>query len=185
MAGTNRFLKRLWRMTHKHVEKGIVNVLNNANTLTENLQKIRYQLSITLEQVTNDIGRRHTFNTAIAAVIKLMNAISEINDDSEQARLVMQETIEIVVLMLAPITPHIYHELWKILGHNNAIVNADWPKIDEYTLFQNNIDIMLQINGKLRSKISVLPNSNNMTIKILALANESVLRITKGKKSTE
>ncbi|NQY51326.1 MAG: leucine--tRNA ligase, partial [Piscirickettsiaceae bacterium] len=181
-AGANRFLKRLWRMTHKHIEKGRVTVPDDVNTLTQSLQKIRRQSFKTLEKVTDDIGRRHTFNTAIAAVMKLINKILKINDDSEQAQFVMQETIEMVVLMLAPITPHICHELWKILGHDDAIVNANWPKINVFTSSQGDIDIMVQVNGKLRSKISVFPNSDDVTIKMLALAKEGVLRLTQGKK---
>ena len=182
-AGANRFLKRLWRITHKHVEKGMVASLNDVNMLTDNLKNIRHQSLKTLEKVTDDIGRRHAFNTAISAVMKLINAIVRINDDSEQARSVIQEAIEISVLMLAPITPHICHKLWKILGHNDAIVDANWPKIDELSLSssQSKIDIIVQVNGKLRSKISVFSNADDITMKTLALANENVLRFTKGR----
>ncbi|OUR64213.1 leucine--tRNA ligase [Methylophaga sp. 42_25_T18] len=180
VEGANRFLKRLWRTTQEHAEKGDVLALD-IDALSDNLKGLRHQAHQTLTKVADDLGRRHTFNTAIAAVMELMNALAKLNDDSEQARSVMQETLEMTVLMLAPITPHICHELWQTLGHDEAIINVDWPQIDESALKQDKVELMVQVNGKLRSKVSVSADADNKTIETLALADESVLRFTDGK----
>ncbi|MBL4638064.1 MAG: leucine--tRNA ligase [Proteobacteria bacterium] len=180
VEGANRFLKRLWRTTQEHVEKGEVLALD-VDALSDNLKGLRRHAHQTLTKVADDLGRRHTFNTAIAAVMELMNALAKLNDDSEQARPVVQETLEMAVLMLAPITPHICHELWQTLGHDEAIINADWPQIDESALKQDKVELMVQVNGKLRSKVSVSADADNKTIETLALADESVLRFTDGK----
>lgn len=178
--GANRFLKRLWRTTFEHVEKGDVVALDVA-LLSDDLKEVRRQAHQTLTKVADDIGRRHTFNTAIAAVMELMNVITKLNTESDQARAVVQEALELVVLMLAPITPHICHELWQTLGHDEAIVNVSWPQVDESALVQDKIELMVQVNGKLRSKVSVAADADNKTIESLALADENVLRFTDGK----
>ncbi|HEC58151.1 hypothetical protein LCGC14_0523960 [marine sediment metagenome] len=179
VEGSNRFLKRLWRSVHDHVALGAVKSLDVTN-LTEELQVLRRQTHLALTKVTDDIGRRHTFNTAIAAIMELMNAVAKVTDNSQQARAVLQEALEIVVLMLAPITPHMSHYLWQQLGHDEAVVNVAWPKIDESAMVQDKVELMVQVNGKLRSKISVAADANKETIEALALADESVQRFIDG-----
>jgi len=180
VEGSNRFLKRLWRATHDHLDKGEVAALNVAE-LSDELQTLRRQAYQALTKVSDDIGRRHTFNTAIATVMELMNALAKLKDDSEQARAVVQEVLELVVLMLAPITPHICHELWTLLGHDEAVVTAAWPEIDEAAMKQDKVELMVQVNGKLRSKIAVAADADSKTIEAEALAEENVLRFTEGK----
>ncbi|OUR74432.1 leucine--tRNA ligase [Methylophaga sp. 41_12_T18] len=180
VEGSNRFLKRLWRATHDHLEQGAVAALNVAE-LSDELQTLRRQAYQALTKVSDDIGRRHTFNTAIATVMELMNALAKLKDDSEQARAVVQEVLELVVLMLAPITPHICHELWTLLGHDEAVVTAAWPEIDEAAMKQDKVELMVQVNGKLRSKIAVAADADSKTIEAEALAEENVLRFTEGK----
>ncbi|MFT7414403.1 MAG: leucyl-tRNA synthetase, partial [Methylophagaceae bacterium] len=179
VEGSNRFLKRLWRSVNDHVALGAVKSLDLTN-LSDELQTLRRQTHLALTKVTDDIGRRHTFNTAIAAIMELMNAVAKVTDDSQQARAVLQEALEIVVLMLSPITPHISHYLWHELGHDEAIVNVAWPAIDESAMVKDKVELMVQVNGKLRSKISVAVDANKEIIEALALADEGVQRFIDG-----
>ncbi|SFJ87507.1 leucine--tRNA ligase [Methylophaga sulfidovorans] len=178
--GANRFLRRLWRAVTEHAEHGVVKAGDLAD-LPEALQALRRQTHQTLAKVSDDIGRRHTFNTAIAAVMELMNSLTKLNDDSDKARAVMQETLELVVLMLSPITPHICHHLWQTLGHNEAIVNVSWPEVDDTALKQDKIELMVQVNGKLRAKISVAADAEQKDVEAQAFADENVQRFTEGK----
>jgi leucyl-tRNA synthetase len=180
VEGSNRFLNRLWRAVQNHVEQGDVATLN-VDALSDDLKALRRQTYQTLTKVADDLGRRHTFNTAIAAVMELMNALAKLNDDSEQARAVVHELLEKVILMLAPIAPHICHHLWAQLGHEQAVVNEPWPEIDESALVQDKIELMVQVNGKLRSKISVAANVDKDSIEAIALADDNVVRYIDGK----
>ncbi|MTI62616.1 leucine--tRNA ligase [Methylophaga sp.] len=180
VEGANRFLKRLWRAVSEHVAQGET-VQIDSDSLTDNLQNIRRQAHQTLSKVTDDIGRRHTFNTAIAAVMELMNAIAKLDDSSEQGRAVMQECLELVVLMLSPITPHISHQLWQMLGHQQAVVDSQWPAVDEAALKQDKIELMVQVNGKLRARIAVPAEADQKAVEGIAFAEENVQRFTEGK----
>jgi leucyl-tRNA synthetase len=113
--------------------------------------------------------------------MELMNAVTKIADDDQQARAVMQEALEKVVLMLAPITPHICHELWNQLGAETAVVNELWPQVDEAALVQDKIELMVQVNGKLRSKLSVSASLSKDEIESAALADENVIKFIEGK----
>lgn len=175
VEGSHRFLKRLWRSVNDHLALGSVQSLDTTK-LSDELQTLRRQTHLALTKVSDDIGRRHTFNTAIAAIMELMNAVAKVADKSQQARSVIQEALEIVVLMLSPITPHISHYLWQQLGHDEAIVNVAWPEIDASAMVQDKIELMVQVNGKLRSKISVAADANKDTIEALALADETIKR---------
>lgn len=180
VEGANRFLKRLWRAVNEHVEQGAVTELDN-DKLSDNLRDLRRQAYQALAKVSDDIGRRHTFNTAIAAVMELMNAISKLADDSDQGRAVVKESLELVVLMLSPITPHICHQLWQTLGHDEAIIDADWPQVDEAALKQDKIELIVQVNGKLRSKIAVAADADQEAIEAVAFAEENIQKFTDGK----
>ncbi len=173
VEGSNRFLKRLWRFTIEHVEKGACTTLI-IDSLSDDLKAVRRQTYQALTKVSDDIGRRHTFNTAIAAVMELMNAVTKLDDNSEQARAVIQEALEMTVLMLSPITPHICHQLWQLLGHEEAVVNADWPQVDDSALVQDKIELMIQVNGKLRAKMKVDADADKATVEALAVADENV-----------
>lgn len=181
VEGASRFLKRLWNTVQDHVELGDVIALD-ADALNDTQKDLRRQIHQTLTKVSDDIGRRHTFNTAIAAVMELVNAVSKQKDTDEHTRAVIQEALEATVLMLSPITPHISHALWKELGHDDAIVNVAWLKVDEAALIQDKIELMVQVNGKLRSKISVDADAAKATIEAMALADENVQKFTDGKK---
>ena len=180
VEGANRFLKRLWRSVHEHAEAGVVKnkKLTDLSEAATDLRRLAHQ---TLTKVSDDLGRRHTFNTAIAAIMELMNALARFTEQNEQARAVRQEVLALVVLMLAPITPHICHALWSLLGQDNAVIDADWPQVDNDALKQDKIELMIQVNGKLRSKLMVDVNAQQADIEPLALADENVQRYIDGK----
>lgn len=180
VEGANRFLKRLWRSVHDHSEAGVIQTktLTDLSEAAKDLRRVAHQ---TLTKVADDLGRRHTFNTAIAAVMELMNALTKFTEQTEQARAVRQEVLELVVLMLAPITPHICHALWTQLGHDDAVIDAPWPEIDTEALKQDKVELMIQVNGKLRSKLMVDVNAQQADIESLALADENAQRYIDGK----
>jgi len=176
VEGAFRFLKRLWRQVHLYVENAqSIPVLDKAS-LTEDQKNIRRQLHQALKKITDDYGRRFTFNTVIAANMELVNALSKYNDDSDNGKAIKQEVLEIVSLMLSPIVPHICKQLWVELGHSNDIVTETWPAIDESALEQDSLKIMLQVNGKLRGEIFVASSASKEEIETLALADENVIR---------
>lgn len=181
VEGASRFLKRLWKTVHQHVSiAGELSSLD-CEQLNDAQQSIRMKVHETIQKVTDDIGRRNTFNTAIAAVMELMNHLSKYEDDSAQGKAVMREALEAVVLMLSPIVPHITHELWNALGHEEAIVNCTWPVFDESALVKDSIELMVQVNGKLRGKIKVAADADKDSIEAEAMKDENVQKFIEDK----
>ncbi|HEB99354.1 MAG TPA: leucine--tRNA ligase [Thiotrichales bacterium] len=180
VEGAFRFLKRLWKMVAAHVAAGPAPVLD-VSVLDEAQKALRRQTHQTIVKVSDDIGRRQTFNTAIAAVMELVNAIGRFGDESPAGRAVVQEALETVVLLLAPIVPHACHALWQALGHEDAVVNARWPEADESALSQESVQIVVQVNGKVRARIQVPADADKATVEAAALADSNVQRFTEGK----
>jgi len=181
VEGAFRFLKRLWRQVYLHVEAGLPQAALDKASLSDEQKALRRQLHQTLQKVTDDMGRRHTFNTAIAANMELVNALNKFEDDSANGRALRQEVLESIVLMLAPIIPHASQQLWNDLGHDSDIVVAVWPEVDESALVQEAIEMVVQVNGKLRGKLSVAASASKEQIEALAMADENVLRYIEGK----
>lgn len=179
VEGASRFLKRLWRQVYEHVKRGNVVALD-AKALNESQKNLRRQTHETISKVSDDIGRRYTFNTAIASVMELINALAKFNDDSEQGRAVMQESLQAIVLLLSPIVPHITHELWKTLGQSSLLLDQAWPKVDNAALVKDSLEIIVQVNGKLRSRIEVPANADKSEIEQAASSDENVKRFTDG-----
>ncbi|AFJ01771.1 Leucyl-tRNA synthetase [Methylophaga frappieri] len=179
VEGANRFLKRLWRAVHEHRET-IEGELPKVAPESAAATALRRQTHQTLAKVTDDLGRRHTFNTAIAAVMELMNALTKFNEQDAAALSVRQEALELVVLMLSPITPHICHHLWQVLGHQSAVVDAVWPEVDASALKQDTIELIVQVNGKLRSRIEVAADADKASVEAAAMADETTRRFTDG-----
>jgi leucyl-tRNA synthetase len=180
VAGANRFLKRLWKLVVDHVNRGPAPKALPAS-LPPALQDLRRQVHQTLSKVTDDIGRRRTFNTAIAAVMELTNALGRNDDTSDAGRAVQQEALELTALMLSPIVPHIAHALWHALGRAGAIVDAPWPAVDAAALKQDNIEIVVQVNGKLRGRVTVPVDAADDRVRAIALGDEAVRKFTEGK----
>lgn len=179
VEGASRFLRRLWRQVAAHVNRGPVEVLVT-EPLTDEQRDIRRQVHETLRKVTDDMNRRHTFNTAIAANMELLNALAKFEDESPQGLAVRNEALERVVLMLAPIVPHICQQLWRELGHSGSVVTAAWPAVDESALAQEFLELVIQVNGRLRSKVTVSVDAGRADIEAAALADEAVVRHTEG-----
>jgi leucyl-tRNA synthetase len=134
-----------------------------------------------LQKVTDDMGRRRTFNTAIAATMELMNALGKLDDDTELAKQARHEALEIIVQVLSPIVPHITHTLWLALGHQEAVVDARWPQVDTAALKQDSLEMVVQVNGKLRGRVSVPAQAADDQVREIALAHEAVVRHVSGK----
>jgi leucyl-tRNA synthetase len=179
IEGGFRFLKRLWALVYRHVTPGSCSPLN-VQTLTEDQRAYRRHVHRAIQKVTDDFGRRYTFNTAIAANMELVNFLYVAGLDhpesSDNDRAIQQEALEAIVLMLSPIVPHICHQLWLDLGHQEAVVSASWPEIDATALEQDTLELVLQVNGKLRSKMSVSVNASKEEIEAMALSDEHVKR---------
>jgi leucyl-tRNA synthetase len=165
--GAARFLKRLYRLIFNHVSGGAVIDLDK-NKITDEQKALRLKLHQTIEKVGDDIGRRYTFNTAIAAVMELSNELSKFKDNSDNARAIMQEALDAMVLMMSPIVPHFSHAMWKQLGHEASVIDEAWPQADQSAMVQDSIELMVQVNGKLRSKIKVAANMEKAAIETLA-----------------
>jgi leucyl-tRNA synthetase len=173
VEGASRFLKRLWKQVYQHVAAGPATALNVAE-LNAAQKAVRHSVHTTLAKVSDDVGRRYTFNTAIAANMELLNTLARFADDSEQGRAVMQEALDAVVLMLSPIVPHITHELWQQLGHEQAVVDCAWPLVDEAALVQASIALVVQVNGKVRGRINVSPDASREIIEAAVMDEENV-----------
>ena len=173
VEGASRFLKRLWKQVYRHVAAGPAAALNVAE-LNAAQKAVRHSVHTTLAKVSDDVGRRYTFNTAIAANMELLNTLARFADDSDQGRAVMQEALDAVVLMLSPIVPHITHELWQQLGHGQAVVDCAWPLVDEAALVQASIALVVQVNGKVRGRINVSPDASREIIEAAVMDEENV-----------
>lgn len=180
VEGAYRFLKRLWKLASGHINEGRQTVLDKA-TMTTAQKDVRRKIHLTIDKVNDDIGRRYTFNTAIAAVMEMLNALSrsELKDDNDHA--IMREGIEMATLLLAPIVPHITDKLWITLGHDEPLIDASWPKSDPEALEQAEIELVIQVNGKLRSKITVAKTADQKQIEALALEDANIQRNIEGK----
>jgi leucyl-tRNA synthetase len=178
VEGANRFLKRLWKLACRHLAGGAVAPLQ-ADALDQQQRDTRRKTHETIAKVSDDFGRRQTFNTAIAAVMELCNELGRL-DDSEQSRAVMDEALQAVVLMLNPIVPHICHNLWPALGGAGDILNAPWPQLDESALDRDNIEMVVQVNGKVRAKMQVPADADKEAVEAMAVDQDNVQRFLEG-----
>jgi leucyl-tRNA synthetase len=173
VQGAYRFIKRLWKAVHEHAAGGAAAPLEKS-TLNEAQRALRRQAHQTLAKLTDDIGRRRTFNTAIAAVMELLNALAKFPTDSPQDRSVIQEALEIAVLGLSPIIPHATHALWRGLGHATALIDEPWTPVDTAALEQSSVEIVVQVNGKLRARISVAADADEEMLREAAATDAKV-----------
>ena len=162
-----------------HIEAGPVAPLD-PTALSPGQKQLRRKTHQSIAKITDDMGRRFTFNTAVAASMELLNAVNKFDDSSAAGRAVVNEALEAVVLMLSPIVPHICHELWAALGHDTALVGARWPVVDESALQADLVEIVVQVNGKLRGKVSVSADADDETISKAAMADPNVQRFVAG-----
>ncbi|MCP4433379.1 MAG: leucine--tRNA ligase [Gammaproteobacteria bacterium] len=175
VEGAHRFLKRFWNLVHQHI--GIVAGKKyelNIDRLNESQKAMRLKLHETIRKVSDDFDRRLTFNTAIAANMELLNATTRFEDDSDQGHSIRQEIFDSMLLMLSPIIPHICDQLWRQLGHDSVIIDESWPLVDDSALVQDTIEMVIQVNGKLRGKMQIAANAEKSECEALALENDQV-----------
>jgi leucyl-tRNA synthetase len=177
VEGAHRFLKRLWKLAYEHVQGGAVAAYAGGE-LPDAPKTLRRQLHQTIQKVSDDIERRKQFNTAIAAVMELMNALAKLEGDDVTTRSVRQEVLEAAVAMLAPIVPHIAEALYAELKPGTVMT---WPAVDEAALVQDEIELMLQVNGKLRGQIRVAAQADKAAIEAAALASDAAQKYLEGK----
>jgi leucyl-tRNA synthetase len=178
--GAFRFLKRLWKFAHDVIYLDTVGDMDPGTFNTEQ-KDARRKIHETIEKVNDDIGRRYTFNTAIAAVMEMINVLTRLNDEDNQNGLILKEGLETTLLLLSPIVPHITQALWSEMGRPGLIMDASWPEVDNQAMVKDEIEIIVQVNGKLRGKIMVASSAEEDAIKTQALANENVVRFVEGK----
>ena len=182
VAGAHRFLARLWRTVYEFVQNGGANVVKFAGgELSGSLKDLRFKLHSTIAKVTDDYDRRQQFNTAIAAVMELLNQYDKTDKSGEIGQAVAREVIESVVILLSPIVPHITETLWSELTNGSHLWQQTWLKVDEAALVQTEVEMMVQVNGKLRDKINVAVDANEDTIKAAAFATAGAQKFMDGK----
>jgi leucyl-tRNA synthetase len=180
VEGAHRFLRRLWKLVHKHVTSGSA-VAVQPSELNEQQRALHRKTHQTIAKVSDDYSRRQTFNTAIAAVMELCNQIGKPGGGEEQDRAVTGEALNAAVLLLAPIVPHICHQLWYELGHQQAVVDAQWPNYSEAALAQSTIEMVIQVNGKVRARLRIAADIDRELLQQQALDDVNVRRFTEGK----
>lgn len=182
VEGSARFLRKLWRICMEHIS--VDNAELDRSQLTEAQKELRLKTHSTLQKISDDFGRRQTFNTAVAAVMELVNTITRFQESAtsntnDQA--VTREALEIVLLALSPIVPHFCHALWQRFGHQTAIIDEAWPSVDEEALVQDSVQFVVQVNGKLRGKLSAAADADQDTLMALAKADDNVQRFLEDK----
>ena len=180
VEGMARFLRRLWAQAQKHAAMPRAGALD-PQALSPAGRTLRRQLHEAIQKVGDDYGRRHTFNTAIAAVMELLNALSKFDEAGEPAVALRQEAFEAVALLLNPITPHTSHALWQLLGHpETTLEDLAFPQADPSALTRDSVTLAVQVNGKLRGTLDVAPDAAREQVEQLALADANVQRFLAG-----
>jgi leucyl-tRNA synthetase len=178
--GAYRFLRRLWKIVFEHVNAGVVTAYASGE-LNAGLKDLRYKLHATIQKVTDDYGRRQQFNTAIAAVMELLNTHEKTDRTETTGRAVAQEVLESAVILLSPIIPHITEALWLALRPGSRLLDQPWPAVDETALVKSEIELMVQVNGKLRGSVVVAADASQDMIQQAALGNANVQKFMEGK----
>ncbi len=175
VEGAARFLRRLWRFVHAHASAGTPPALD-LGELDAGQRALRRRTHETIAKVSDDVGRRYKFNTAVAACRELINALSDHSDRSPQSRAVFQEALDAVVLMLAPVVPHVCHALWHALGHTAPVIDARWPEADSHAIARDQVELVVQVNGKLRGRVTVASDADRAAVEAAALNVDNVAR---------
>ena len=179
VEGAYRFLKRLWKAVFEHVSAGVVAPYTDG-ALNAAEKALRFKLHSTIQKVSDDYGVRQQFNTAIAAVMELLNTLDKSGVSDDSGRAVAQETLEAAVMLLSPIVPHIGEALWTALRPNTVLTAQSWPSVDASALVQDEIELMVQVNGKLRGSIVMAKDADRASIEAAALAHETVQKFMAG-----
>ena len=180
VEGANRFLRRVWKLVHDHLQYPVAEQAN-LSELSKEQKTLRRELHRTIDKVTDDLGRRQTFNTAIAAIMELLNHLQKAPQETATDHAIMREAVEAILLLLNPITPHICHQLWAALGHQQDIESASWPVVDKAALVEDEKLIVVQVNGKVRAKITVSASADKAEVEELATSHANVQQFVQDK----
>jgi len=183
LEGSYRFVNKVYRLVEGYLSDAQTNdtLCLDGATLNKEQKQIRQKTHQTLSKITDDIDRRHSFNTAIAALMELTNTLGKFKQTDGQSMAIRLESIEIILRTLSPITPHLCHYLWQQLGHQEAIIDTLWPSVDKKALQQDEVQIIVQVNGKLRAKLMLDANTDKSIVEAQALADENVCKFTNDK----
>lgn len=180
VEGAHRFLRKLWKLAYRSATESVESIQPDA--LDTRQKSLRRKTHETIRKVSDDYGQRIVFNTAVAACMELSNEIAKLIDcDEPQSKAVVREAVEAMVLLLAPVVPHVCHSLWQELGHDGAVIDAQWPVAIEAAMQRTEINIAVQVNGKLRATIEVAADADEESIKAGAQTEQNVMRFTEGK----
>ena len=184
VQGASRYLNRLWNLVQDHIQSGVINNQDFKDS-SEKVSKLRNKTHQTLRKVKDDFKRRHAFNSAVASIMELTNAIPRkflSSQASDMERSSVNEAINVILIALSPIAPHITHSLWNQLGDKQAIIDATWPEADEELLARQKIEMVVEVNGKRRATINIDPHLTQEEIEELAFQQENIKKYTKSKK---
>jgi leucyl-tRNA synthetase len=181
VKGAFRFIRRLWGCVQTHLSGEFTVSTADLSQLDDRQQAFRRLVHDTIAKVSDDIGRRYTFNTAIAATMELVNAVNRYESTDSVDYQLVHEALESVVLLLAPIVPHVCHTLWRQLGHEEAVIDVAWPVVDEAARVCSRVTLVVQVNGKLRARIEVAADASKEAAEKAALDDENVQRFIAGK----
>jgi leucyl-tRNA synthetase len=186
VEGSARFLSRLWRLVYEeHENLRQVSSYDGSESLEEDLRAVHRKTHQTIKKVSEDIEQRFHFNTAISAVMELVNAIYQYRSEHDgcdpQAFSVLRSAVKTAVVLISPMVPHIADEMWEALGHEKSVVYESWPRWDEEAAAEEEQLIVVQVNGKLRNRIYVSPSASREEIKEAALADERIKQFIGGK----
>ena len=182
LEGAYRFINKVYRLINDFLKDQNNHPIGTLDTLNKAQQEMRFKTHQTLKKITDDMDRRHLFNTVIAALMELSNSLLKFTYTDAASMAVRQESFTILLKTLSPIAPHICHYLWQELGHTTAIINEPWPTIDKSALVQDEIQIIVQVNGKLRAKLMLDATLDKAAIEAQALSDENVIKFTEGKR---
>jgi len=172
--GAHRFLKRLWSIVHNHIEIKNIRKEDQSADSVKNIKEVKYKLHTTIQKVTDDLERRNSFNTVISSVMELLNFLIDSDKQKVLPHKLKQEVLENIILMLNPFVPHISAELWSYIRKNSDIDEIAWPKVDKSALVQEEIKIVIQVNGKLRGNMIISNEQKENDIKEKSLEIDSV-----------
>lgn len=178
IEGSYRFLNRVWRLVVQNLDLFNQEV-TPSSSLSGPAKELRRLLHATIKKVTHEIGERNHFNTAVSSVMELVNGMNAYPADADRA--VMKEALETLVVLLAPFVPHMTEELWSVMGHSNSVHNVAWPKVDESALVQEEVEIAVQINGKVRGKIVVPAQADRSAVEEQAVQHPTIQAWIEGK----
>jgi leucyl-tRNA synthetase len=178
VEGCFRFLNRVYRLVDELKD---IKTNETFDNLTKEDKLMRYTINATLKKVTEDLNEKFGFNTAISSLMELINEMYKYKELENRNDAVIKEGIETIITILAPFAPHIGEELWKMIGKDSSIFDISWPKYDESSLVKDEVEVVVQVNGKVRGKLNIGANLSKEEMEEVALNDEKIKPLVEGK----